>query len=103
MSETSESESVYVKDKLNVPLGVGDYALIAHNGPYLNFARVWRAQTSPRPLLEFVEAYQPENNPSLAFLVRVQSICSPHRLIRISREQVPPEIRTLLEQAVSKW
>lgn len=84
-----------LNDKLGVPVGKGDYVLVAHNGPYLNFGRVWRVQTSPRVTLEILEAYQPENDPSRPFSVHIQSICSPHRIVAIKGQQLPYEIQQL--------
>ncbi|RTL07716.1 hypothetical protein EKK58_00820 [Candidatus Dependentiae bacterium] len=83
-------------DKIGVPVGKGDYVLVAHNGPYLNFGRVWRVQTSPRVTLEIQEVYQPENDPSKPFLVRLQSICSSHRVVQIQAGQVPVAFRQML-------
>lgn len=84
-------------DKIGVPVGKGDYVLVAHNGPYLNFGRVWRVQTSPRVSLEIQELYQQENDPSKPFLVRIQSICSSHRVIQIRENQVPVAYREMLK------
>ena len=83
-------------DKIGVAVGVGDYVLVAHNGPYLNFGRVWRVQTSPRVTLEIQEAYQPENDASRPFQARTQSICSSHRVIRIDGRLVPVSIRDII-------
>ena len=99
MSELQSEATVVpaLNDKLGVPVGKGDYVLIAHNGPYLNFGRVWRVQTSPRVTLEILEAYQPENNPTRPYSVRIQSICSSHRIVFLREAQVPEEMFVLLD------
>ena len=86
-------------DKLGVIVGAEDYVLIAHNGPYLNFGRVVDVETSPRVALQIIEAFQPENDPERPFETRRQCICSSHRVVRISKEQVPIPLRLLLQPA----
>lgn len=89
-------------DKLGVVVGAEDYVLVAHNGPYLNFGRVIEVETSPRVALQILEAYQPENDPTKPLQTRRQSICSGHRVVRISKSQLPFDVAGLLnEQAPS--
>lgn len=99
MNQPQREDTVVVPalpDKLGNLVGQHDYVLTAHNGPYLNFGRVWRVQTSPRVTLEIAEAYQPENDPDKHFEIRRQSICSSHRVVRLDPGTIPVAIRELL-------
>lgn len=84
-------------DKMNVALRPNDYVLVAHNGPYLNFGRVTKiVDYGGRIGVEIQEAFQPQNDPTKPFEARRQTICTPHRVVRIQREQVPWNLVTLI-------
>jgi len=87
-----------MKDKTGTVLRAGDFVLIAHNGPYLNFGQVQGVfvDSSEQEYMLVLEVYQYDNDPSQDFDTRPQTIKSSHRVVKLQPEQVPATLVGLL-------
>ena len=87
-----------MNDKTGTDLLAGDFVLIAHNGPYLNFGQVQGvfADSNGQEYLLALEVYQHDNDPSREFETRPQTIKSSHRVIKLRPLQVPATYVELL-------
>lgn len=92
MRNEADSMSDTLLDRVGSPVGKDDYVLVAHNGPSLVFGRVWRdGCQGGRITLEIHEAYRRNFDPSSPITMRLQSICSSARIVRVREDQVPAE------------